>query len=113
MLIVAVGLLASGKISTRRPFARSYSVIPSTVATLVTPCGNWAASGVPAIASAAATAAQPRKTNAVFMGPRRTRDVSEQLSKLVGGRIVLKAGKTDPERLLSDANESSASSWTA
>ena len=51
MLMVAVGLLASGKTSTRRPLARSYSVIPSTVAPFVTPCGSCAASGAATKAS--------------------------------------------------------------
>src|SRR5664279_2225031 len=34
MLVVTVGLLASGYSSTRRPLAKWYSVIPSTVVTL-------------------------------------------------------------------------------
>src|SRR5262245_20991761 len=41
MLIVIVGFDASGKSSTLRPLGRRYSVMPSTVVTLVAP-GAWA-----------------------------------------------------------------------
>src|SRR4026209_627883 len=40
MLIVAVGLDASGKIRTLRPLVSAYSVIPSTEAILRTPFGS-------------------------------------------------------------------------
>src|SRR5574343_608845 len=55
MLVVRVGLLASGNSSTRRPLARRYSVMPSTEVTL-TGAALVAAAAV-AVAAAAAGAA--------------------------------------------------------
>src|SRR6185312_4330946 len=69
MLIVAVGLLASGKIRTRSPFERSYSVIPSTVAPFVTPCGSCAESGAAASASMRARRRPVRMVVELVMGP--------------------------------------------
>src|ERR1700722_6115127 len=94
MLIVAVGLLASGEIRTRRPLARSYSVIPSTVAPSVTPCGSCAASGAVAKASIAASRRPLRAMALQVMNPRDGRDIVRR-SKLGFGRVVLKAGRCD------------------
>src|ERR1700722_16869539 len=69
MLIVAVGLLASGKISTRSPLERSYSVIPSTLAPFVTPCGSCAASGAAASTIIAASLRPVRVKAVLVIGP--------------------------------------------
>src|SRR6185369_9686069 len=54
MLTVTVGFEGSGKRRNLRPFARRYSVIPSTAVTRVTPAGRATAAG--ALAGAAAGA---------------------------------------------------------
>src|SRR3990172_2535262 len=66
MLIVAVGLLASGKISTRSPLASAYSVIPSTVAPFVSPAGSCAtrcASGASGASGATASGSRSAAAN--------------------------------------------------
>src|ERR1043166_2758568 len=45
MFTVMVGLDRSGNSRNRNPLARRYSVMPSTVATLVTPAGSLGAAG--------------------------------------------------------------------
>src|SRR4051794_17427487 len=59
MFTVVVGLDASGASSTRRPFCKRYSVMPSTDVTRVMPLGSagpdWAASTLGAVNAAAGT----------------------------------------------------------
>src|SRR5689334_16538365 len=61
MLTVTLGWLASGKRSTLRPLARSYSLMPSTEAPALTPAGS-AAPAAPTKQNKAA-ANKPRKSD--------------------------------------------------
>jgi hypothetical protein len=54
---VIVGFDGSGKSSTLRPFARRYSVIPSTAVTRVTPAGKRCGAAAAGFAAGAAGAA--------------------------------------------------------